>query len=169
MRCVSRQSFQKLDLPLRSANVATLLQVLRQGYVSPRTTTWEVSLDTNSPIQQPDVIVRGRHLDLGEFWVQHVREKTAGLARFGLGISRFDVEVLHEANPRQASKAWQVEIAAFTHGAPARAKGTGAEAEIAYERARETLELQLRRAAKRGRWSRHGTGATAKVARLLRG
>lgn len=126
-------------------------------------------MDSNSPVQQPEVVVRGRHLDLGEFWVQHVREKTAGLARFGLDISKFDVEVSHETNPRQSSNAWQVEIAAFTQGAPARAKGAGPEADVAFERARETLELQLRRAAKRGRWSRHGSGATAKVARLLRG
>lgn len=126
-------------------------------------------MDTNKPVEMPEVVVRGRHLDLGEFWVQHVREKTSALARFGLGISRFDVEVLHETNPRQASQAWQVEIAAFTQGAPARAKGAGPEAEIAFERARETLEHTLRRASKRGRWSRHGSGATAKVARLLRG
>lgn len=126
-------------------------------------------MDSNNSVQQPEVIVRGRHLDLGEFWVEHVREKTAALARFGLGIRGFDVEVLHETNPRQASQAWQVEIAAFTGGVPARAKGAGPEAEVAYERARETLEQTLRRAAKRGRWSRHGTGATAKVARLLRG
>ncbi|MHB0928145.1 MAG: HPF/RaiA family ribosome-associated protein [Candidatus Nanopelagicales bacterium] len=126
-------------------------------------------MDTNDATQQPDVIVRGRHLELGEFWVEHVREKTVALARFGLGISRFDVEVTREANPRQASQAWQVEVAAITRGTPIRAKGAGEKAEIAFERARETLEHQLRRAAKRGRWSRHGSGATAKVARLLRG
>ncbi len=126
-------------------------------------------MNTNEANQQPDVVVRGRHLELGEFWVEHVREKTAALARFGLGITRFDVEVTHEANPRQASQAWQVEVAAFTRSTPIRAKGAGEKAEIAFERARETLEQQLRRAAKRGRWSRHGSGATAKVARLLRG
>jgi len=126
-------------------------------------------VDTNNTTQQPNVVVRGRHLDLGEFWVTHVREKTLPLARFGLGVTRFDVEVVHETNPRQSSQAWQVEIAAITLGKPLRAKGAGPEAEIAFERARETLELQLRRAAKRGRWSRHGSGATAKVARLLRG
>jgi ribosomal subunit interface protein len=126
-------------------------------------------VDNNNPVQQPEVIVRGRHLDLGEFWVQHVREKTALLARFGMDITRFDVEVLHQGNPRQSSQAWQVEIAAITLGVPARAKGSGPEAEVAFERARETLEHRLRRAAKRGRWSRHGSGATAKVARLLRG
>ena len=125
-------------------------------------------MDINE-VSQPEVIVRGRHLDLGEFWVQHVREKTAALSRFGLDITSFDVEVIHETNPRQASQAWQVEIAAFTRKAPVRAKGAGPEAEIAFERARETVEQQLRRAKRRGRWSRHGTGATAKVARLLRG
>ncbi len=126
-------------------------------------------MNSNDTMRQPDVIVRGRHLDLGEFWVEHVREKTALLARFGLGITGFDVEVLHEANPRQASKAWLVEISARTLGEPIRAKAAGDKAEVAYERARETLERQLRRVAKRRRWSRHGNGATAKVARLLRG
>ena len=126
-------------------------------------------MNTNDTMPQPDVIVRGRHLDLGEFWVEHVREKTALLARFGLGITGFDVEVLHETNPRQSSKAWLVEISARTLGEPIRAKASGDKAEVAFERARETLERQLRRAAKRRRWSRHGNGATAKVARLLRG
>lgn len=128
-------------------------------------------MDSNDVTQAPEVVVRGRHLDLGEFWVQHVREKTALLARFGLDVTGFDVEVLHESNPRQASQAWQVEIAARTRGtgAPLRAKGAGHEAEVAFERARETLEQQLRRTAKRTRWSRHGNRATAKVARLLRG
>lgn len=126
-------------------------------------------MSTNEAIQQPEVVVRGRHLELGEFWVGHVREKCIPLARFGLGITGFDVEVSHETNPRQASQAWQVELAAFTRKGPVRATGSGEKAEIAFERARETLEQQLRRASKRGRWSRHGSGATAKVARLLRG
>ena len=125
-------------------------------------------MNTND-LQQPDVVVRGRHLDLGEFWVEHVREKTVALARFGLDITGFDVEVNHETNPRQSSQAWQVEISAFTHAEPLLAKGAGDKAEVAFERARETLEQQLRRKAKRRRWSRHGNGATAKVARLLRG
>ena len=119
--------------------------------------------------RQPEVVVRGRHLDLGEFWVGHVKEKTAGLDRFGLAIHRFDVEVTHATNPRQASRAWEVEISAVGDGAPWRAKGHGAEADAAFERARETLEQTLRRAKKRSRWSRHGRGATAKVARLLGG
>jgi ribosomal subunit interface protein len=118
--------------------------------------------------KQPEVIVRGRHLDLGEFWVDHVKEKTAALDRFGINILRFDVEVSHETNPRQSSKAWLVEISAIGDAAPWRAKGTGPEAEVAFERARETLEQTLRRVKKRSRWSRHGRKATAKVGRLLR-
>lgn len=118
--------------------------------------------------QQPEVVVRGRHLDLGEFWVNHVKEKTGALDRFGLNIYRFDVEVSHENNPRQASKAWTVELSAVNDSATWRAKGSGAEAEVAFERARETLEHTLRRVHKRSRWSRHGRSATAKVGRLLR-
>ena len=82
--------------------------------------------------KQPEVIVRGRHLDLGEFWVDHVKEKTAALDRFGINILRFDVEVSHETNPRQSSKAWLVEISAIGDAAPWRAKGTGPEAEVAF-------------------------------------
>ena len=127
-------------------------------------------MDTNNATPQANVVVRGRHLDLGEFWVEHVREKTQPLARFGLDITEFDVEVEHEVNPRRASMAWRVEITAKTRkAAPFRAKGEGEKAEIAFDRARETLEQNLRRAAKRRRWSRHGNGATSKVARLLRG
>lgn len=117
---------------------------------------------------QPEVIVRGRHLDLGEFWVDHVKEKTGSLDRFGLTIYRFDVEVMHETNPRQSSRAWSVEISAIGDNAPWRAKGTGPAADVAFERARETLEQTLRRAKKRSRWSRHGRAATARVGRLLR-
>lgn len=117
--------------------------------------------------QQPEVIVRGRHLDLGEFWVDHVKAKTAALDRFGINILRFDVEVSHESNPRQASKAWLVEISAIGDAAPWRARGVGAEAEAAFERARETLEHTLRRAKRRSRWSRHGRASIAKVGRQL--
>lgn len=126
-------------------------------------------MDNTNATTQPDVVVRGRHLDLGEYWVQHVREKTLPLARFGLEITSFDVEVEHETNPRQASLAWHVEITAFTRKTPLRATGEGEKAEIAFERARETLEQQLRRNSKKNRWSRHGNGATARIARLLRG
>lgn len=118
---------------------------------------------------QPEVIVRGRHLDLGEFWVTHVKEKTEALDRFGLNIRRFDVEVAHETNPRRSSQAWSVEISAIGDSERWSGRGTGAEAEAAYERARETLEQTLRRVKKRSRWSRHGRAATAKVGRLLRG
>lgn len=118
--------------------------------------------------KEPEVIVRGRHLDLGDIWVDRVKQKTAGLDRFGLTIYRFDVEVMHEPNPRRASQAWSVEISAIGDAAPWRAKGIGAEAEAAFERARETLEHTLRRSKRRQRWSRHGRGATAKVGRLLR-
>ena len=145
----------------------TLLSQPTWGYVG-STPIREVTVDSNN-VTQPEVIVRGRHLDLGEFWVQHVREKTVALSRFGAEVTSFDVEVMHETNPRQASQAWQVEISAFMRKAPLRASGTGPEAEVAFERARETLEQQLRREKRRGRWSRHGSGATAKVARLLRG
>lgn len=124
-------------------------------------------MDANEVMQEVPVVVRGRHLDLGEFWVDHVKTKTAGLARFGMDILRFDVEVLHETNPRQNSQAWKVEIAAIGKGAPIRATGTGAEAEAAFERCRETMEHQLRRVHKRSRWSRHRKQSTTKLGRIL--
>lgn len=124
-------------------------------------------MDAQDVVKEIPVVVRGRHLDLGEFWVQHVKEKMAPLARFNNDLRSFDVEVFHENNPRQASQAWRVEVSAIGKAAPFRATGTGAEAEIAFERARETLEHTLRRAHKKSRWSRHGSGSTTKLGRLL--
>jgi ribosomal subunit interface protein len=61
----------------------------------------------NAPVE---IVVRGRHLELSQRFRDHVVEKLGRIDRFGVVISRIDVEVSKESNPRQAERAFEVEL-----------------------------------------------------------
>ena len=105
-----------------------------------------------------DVIVRGRHIDLSQRFREHVEEKVAKLDRFGVPLTRVDVEVTKEPNPRQAERAFDVELTCRGAGSIIRAEAAAADKYAALELAYDRLEERLRRAADRKRSGRrHGT------------
>ena len=59
----------------------------------------------NAPV---DIVVRGRHVEVSQRFRDHVTEKLGRVDRFGVALSRIDVEVSKEPNPRQADRAKNV-------------------------------------------------------------
>jgi ribosomal subunit interface protein len=107
--------------------------------------------------------IHSRHEVLDPEWVQHVRERVLELDRFGNKIIAIDVEVTYNKNPRRLSKAWHVEIRTRVDGHTILAEYEAADPERTFEKARAIMESNLRRAARRHHWSRHGKKATLSV------
>jgi ribosomal subunit interface protein len=118
--------------------------------------------------QNPTLNIHSRHVEVDAEWIEHVRERTLELDRFGNGIFSYDVEIAHNENRRQAGHAWRVEISIKIKGHLIRATGEAADPERAFESSRRIMEANLRRAARRHHWSRHGRKATTKVSEFLK-
>jgi ribosomal subunit interface protein len=110
----------------------------------------------NAPV---DIVVRGRHLDLSQRYREHVVDKLARVDRFGVALSRVDVEVSKESNPRQADRAFEVELTCVGRGPVIRAEATAADKYAALDLAYGRLEERLRRAAER-KHTKHRRGVT---------
>jgi ribosomal subunit interface protein len=108
----------------------------------------------NGPV---DIVVRGRHIELSQRFREHVVDKLGRIDRFGVTLSRVDVEVTKEANPRQAERAFEVELTCVGRGPVVRAEATAADKYAALDLAYGRLEERLRRAGER-RTSKHRRG-----------
>jgi ribosomal subunit interface protein len=111
----------------------------------------------NAPV---DIVVRGRHLDLSQRFRDHVGDKLGRIDRFGIVLSRVDVEVTKESNPRQSERAFEVELTCVGRGPVIRAEASAADKYAALDLAYGRLEERLRRAAER-RTTRNRRGGTA--------
>jgi ribosomal subunit interface protein len=100
----------------------------------------------NGPV---DIVVRGRHLELSQRFREHVVDKLGRIDRFGVTLSRVDVEVSKESNPRQAERAFEVELTCVGRGPVVRAEATAADKYAALDLAYGRLEERLRRAGER--------------------
>jgi ribosomal subunit interface protein len=100
----------------------------------------------NAPV---DIVVRGRHLDLSQRFRDHVTDKLGRVDRFGVTLSRVDVEVTKESNPRQSERAFEVELTCVGRGPVIRAEAAAADKYAALDLAYGRLEERLRRAADR--------------------
>jgi ribosomal subunit interface protein len=101
-----------------------------------------------------DIVVRGRHLDVSDRFREHVAGKVGKVDRFGLPISHVDVEVSFEPNPRQAERAYEVELTCRGTGPVIRAEAHAPDKYAATDLALARLEERLRRAADRKRTRR---------------
>jgi ribosomal subunit interface protein len=110
----------------------------------------------NAPV---DIVVRGRHLDLSQRFREHVGSKLGRIDRFGVALSRIDVEVSKETNPRQAERAFEVELTCIGRGPVIRAEAYAADKYAALDVAYGRLEERLRRAGER-RTAKHRKGGT---------
>lgn len=97
------------------------------------------------------VVVRGRHLEISERFREHVTGKFARVSRFGVPLSRVDVEVSRETNPRASDVAFEVEITCIGAGPVIRAEANADDKFAAMDLAFGRLEERLRRAADRRR------------------
>jgi ribosomal subunit interface protein len=109
-----------------------------------------------------EIVVRGRNVEVPEHFRQHVEDKVGQLERFDAKIERFDVELLHEKNPRQSANCQRVEITLRGKGPVVRAEACAADFQSALDGAVAKLENRLRRAADRRR-VHHGRRTPASV------
>jgi ribosomal subunit interface protein len=105
-----------------------------------------------------EIVVRGRKTDVPDRFRQHVEDKLAKLAKYDNRLSRIDVEVTKETNPRLADEAERVEITARSKGPVIRAEAAAPERYAALDQAVSRLEARLRRAADRRQDRRKGGG-----------
>ena len=49
-----------------------------------------------------DIVIRGRNVEVPEHYRVHVADKMARLERYDRKVIRYEVELFHEPNPRQA-------------------------------------------------------------------
>ena len=105
-----------------------------------------------------EIVVRGRKTEVPDRFREHVEGKLAKLGKYDNRMSRIDVEVTREANPRQASEAERVEITTRTKGPVIRAEAAAPDRYAALDAAVSRIESRLRRAADRRRDRRKSGG-----------
>ncbi len=102
-----------------------------------------------------NVVIHGRHAVLSNRFKEHVLTKLLRIDRFALDIARIDVELTHEANPRQSERAFEIELTSDGIGPFIRAKANAADQYTAFDLAHERFEEQLRRMHERAKSIEH--------------
>jgi len=110
-----------------------------------------------------DVVVQGRHTEVGDRLRSQAESKLAKVAKLDGKVSRIDVEVCEEHNPRLADLRSRVELTCRTRGPVVRAEAAASDPFAALDLATAKLEAQLRRAADRKR-VHHGIRTPVSVA-----
>lgn len=101
-----------------------------------------------------DVVVTGRHIQLGDRFRQHVLDRMGKVEQLAPRTMRVDVLVTHEPNHRQAKSTERVEITCHARGPVIRAEASHDDKYAAFEQAMDRLTERLRRAADKRRVSR---------------
>jgi ribosomal subunit interface protein len=110
-----------------------------------------------------DIVVKGRNVEVPDHYRIHVREKLARLERYDKKVIRYDVELYHEPNRRQAKSCQRVEITGKGRGPAVRAEACAADFYAALDSAVAKLENRLRRTHDRRR-VHYGRSRPASVA-----
>ena len=69
-----------------------------------------------------DIVVKGRNVEVPDHYREHVAQKLAPSERLDSRLIRFDVELMHEKNPRQSDRCQRVEITCYSKGPVIRAE-----------------------------------------------
>ena len=91
------------------------------------------------------IIIHTRHAELASDFKSIAEEKLLSMERFSVTIDRVEVEVMHEANPRQGKNSHRVIITSHGAGPLLRAEETGFNDLAAFDGAIKNIELQIRR------------------------
>lgn len=112
---------------------------------------------SNSVAGQVDfaIVVRGRHANVSERFRAYATEKMSRLNRFSIPMRHIDVEVSHEANPRQHDRAYEVELTCNGDGSLIRAEAHAADKYTALDLAHQRLQERLRRMHDKARAVQH--------------
>lgn len=92
-----------------------------------------------------DIVVKGRNVEVPDHYRALVTEKLARLERYDRKVIRYDVELFHEPNRRQAKSCQRVEITGKGRGPAVRAEACAADFYAALDSAVTKLENRLRR------------------------
>jgi len=92
-----------------------------------------------------DIVVKGRNVEVPEHYRALVSEKLARLERYDKKVIRYEVELFHEPNRRQAKSCQRVEITGKGRGPAVRAEACAADFYGALDSAVTKLENRLRR------------------------
>jgi ribosomal subunit interface protein len=98
-----------------------------------------------------DIVVKGRNVEVPDHYRVHVAGKLARLERYDSKVIRYDVELFHERNRRQAKNCQRVEITGKGRGPVVRAEACAADFYAALDAALNKMENRLRRAHDRRR------------------
>lgn len=91
------------------------------------------------------IVVRGRHANVSSRFREHAVEKLSKINRFAMPFRHVDIEVSHEANPRQHDRAYEVELTCNGDGPILRAEAHASDKYTALDLAYERLQERLRR------------------------
>ena len=116
-----------------------------------------------------EIVVNGRNSEISESFREHVEDKLLRLDKYDARqkITRVEVEVTHEKNPRQHDTAAKVEMTLRSRGPAVRAEATSTDQHSALDAAIDKLESRLRRAVDRKR-IHHGDKRPTSVAEATR-
>jgi ribosomal subunit interface protein len=109
------------------------------------------------------IIIHPRHAELASDFSSIVEEKLLSMNRFSVVIDRIEVEVLHEANPRQGKHSHKVVITSHGSGPLLRAEAASFNDVAAFDEAVKSIELQIRRIHEREKNHDRHTLRTMKV------
>lgn len=100
-----------------------------------------------------EVVVKGRNSEISERFKAHVNEKLQRIEKFDSRqrITRVEVEVTHEKNPRDPATAARVELTLRSRGPAVRAEAVSTDQHSALDGAVDKLSSQLRKAVDRKR------------------
>jgi ribosomal subunit interface protein len=115
-----------------------------------------------------DVVVKGRHTEVGDRLRAQAEAKLAKVAKLDGKVTRIDVEICEEHNPRLADLRSRVELTCRTRGPIVRAEAAASDPYAALDLAAAKLEARLRRAADRRR-VHHGIRTPVSVAAATAG
>jgi ribosomal subunit interface protein len=113
-----------------------------------------------------EIVVRGRNVVVPDHYRQHVADKLEKIERYDHKITRTDVELQHERNPRQTGRCQHVEITCRTRGPVVRSEACAEDFYKALDLATERLERRFRQAADRRR-VHHGRRTPPTIADVM--
>lgn len=110
-----------------------------------------------------EIVVKGRNVEVPEHFRVFVADKLARSERYDSKIIRVDVELSHEANPRQHKNRQRVQITLASKGPAVRAEASAESFYAALDTAVTRLETRLSRAAQRRQDRNHSRTTIASV------
>ena len=122
--------------------------------LDPATFDGPLTDDPGTPDAQ--VTIKGRNVDVPEHFATRINTKLAKIEKISPAITRFDVVLLHENNPRLAKASQRVEITLKGKPGVARAEAAEDTFYAALESAVAKLERQMRKARTRRKISHSG-------------